>query len=133
MKSRVETVRLSDKSKDLLVKIKRITGIQTWNIICRLAFCLSLRDKSMPPPASEGEKPAIEISWKVFAGELAYIYSGLLLQRFKLDQAITTEMTIDECLKRHIFRGLGSLDAATNHKNQGSLESLFKINSVDIL
>lgn len=127
MKSPVETVRLSDKSKDLLVKIKRITGIQTWNVICRIAFCLSLRDKSIPPPASEGEKPAIEISWKVFSGELADIYSGLLLQRFKLEQTIKSELTIDECLKRHIFRGLGSLDAATNQKNQGSLESLFKI------
>ena len=42
-------------------------------------------------------------------------------------------MTLDECLKRHIFRGLGSLDAATNQKNQGSLETLFKINSIDVL
>jgi DNA sulfur modification protein DndE len=133
MKSPIETVRLSDKSKDLLVKIKRITGIQTWNVICRIAFCLSLRDKSTPPPASEGEKPAIEISWKVFAGEMADVYSGLLLQRFKIEREANSDMTLDECLKRHIFRGLGSLDAATNQKNQGSLETLFKINSIDVL
>jgi len=133
MKSPIETVRLSDKSKDLLVKIKRITGIQTWNVICRIAFCLSLRDKSNPPPASEGEKPAIEISWKVFAGEMADVYSGLLLQRFKIEREAKSDMTLDECLKRHIFRGLGSLDAATNQKNQGSLETLFKINSIDVL
>jgi len=132
MRSPVETVRLSDKSKDLLVKIKRITGIQTWNVICRIAFCLSLRDRSTPPPASEGEKPAIEISWKVFAGELGDIYSGLLLQRFKLERLNNSDMTIEECLKRHIFRGLGSLDAATNQKNKGSLELLFKINRVNI-
>jgi DNA sulfur modification protein DndE len=133
MKSPIETVRLSDKSKDLLVKIKRITGIQTWNVICRIAFCLSLRDKSTPPPASEGEKPAIEISWKVFAGEMADVYSGLLLQRFQIEREAKSDMTLDECLKRHIFRGLGSLDAATNQKNQGSLETLFKINSIDVL
>jgi DNA sulfur modification protein DndE len=126
MRSPVETVRLSDKSKDLLVKIKRITGIQTWNVICRIAFCLSLRDRSTPPPAIEGEKPAIEISWKVFAGEFGDVYSGLLLQRFKFERSTNSDITIEECLKRHIFRGLGSLDAATNQKNDGSLHSLFK-------
>lgn len=129
MKSPVETVRLSDKSKDLLVKIKRVTGVPTWNVTCRLAFCLSLRDESFPPPAAEGERSAIEMPWKVFAGEFADIYSGLLLQRFNLDQAVMCEITIDECLRRHIFRGLGSLDAITNQKNQGSLRSVFEVSS----
>lgn len=128
MKPPIETVRLSDRSKDLLIKIKRASGIPTWNVICRLAFCLSLRDKSPPPPATEGQKPAIEISWKVFGGELADIYGGLLKQRYNKDDLSALNISIEECLKRHIFRGLGSLDAATSAKNQGSLAGLFQTN-----
>jgi DNA sulfur modification protein DndE len=123
MKSPTETIRLSDKSKDLLVKLKRVTGIETWNVICRLAICLSMRDKSTPPPASEGEKQAIEISWKVFAGEHSAVYAALIAERHSVESKNGTGITIDEMIKRHIFRGLGSLDAATNSKNNGSLLS----------
>jgi DNA sulfur modification protein DndE len=121
MKPPTETIRLSDKSKDLLVKIKRITGIETWNVICRLALCLSIRDKSTPPPASEGEKQAIEISWKVFSGEYSAVYAALITDRHLYESKKGNGVTIDEMIKRHIFRGLGSLDAATNSKNNGSL------------
>ena len=127
MKLAIDTVRISDKGKDLLAKIKRTTGIPTWNVICRLAFCLSLRDKSTPPPASEGDKPAIEIAWKVFGGENAEIYKALLLKRYIIERSLNTDLTLEECLKRHIFRGLGSVDASTNTKNGGSLISLVEL------
>jgi DNA sulfur modification protein DndE len=125
MKHSIDTIRVSDKGKDLLAKIKRTTGIPTWNVICRMAFCLSLRDKSTPPPASEGDKPAIEIAWKIFGGENAEIYKALLLKRYSNERATNPNLSLEECLKRHIFRGLGSLDAATNQRNQTNIYRFF--------
>lgn len=126
MRPPVETVRLSDRSKDVLTKLKRSTGIQTWNVLSRMAFCLSARDHSVPPPATEGERPSIEMTWKIFAGENPDIIAALLKLRFIKDKQSGFSGSIDECLKRHIFRGLGSLDAATNTKNQGSLRKVFE-------
>jgi DNA sulfur modification protein DndE len=125
MKPPVETVRLSDRSKDILTKLKRSTGIQTWNVLSRMAFCLSVRDHSVPPPATEGERPSIEMTWKIFAGAQTDLLAGLVKTRLAKDKAAGFSGTVEECLKRHIFRGLGSLDAATNTKNDGSLSKVF--------
>lgn len=125
MKAPVDTVRLSDRSKDILTKLKRSTGIQTWNVLSRMAFCLSVRDNSVPPPATEGERPSIEMTWKIFSGEHSDVIAALLKMRFAQDRDSGFHGSVEECLKRHIFRGLGSLDAATNAKNQGSLSKVF--------
>jgi len=126
MKQPLESIRISDRGRDLLIKIKRSTKIETWNTLCRLAFCLSLRDSSVPPPLPQNTGGGIEISWKVFGGQFAEIYSGLLYLRWRKDKAGGFKGTIEECMRRHLFRGLGSLDASTNVKNSGSLISLFK-------
>jgi DNA sulfur modification protein DndE len=131
MKTPVDTVRLSDRSRDILTKLKRSTGIQTWNTLARVAFCLSLRDRSVPPPATQGERPSIEMSWKVFAGGNGDIYAALLKQRVRHDEAAGFSGSSEECLKRHIFRGLGSFDAATNARNNGSLARVFDTPALD--
>lgn len=84
-----------------------------------------MRDDSVPPPATQGDRPAIEMTWKVFGGEYADVYAAIITLRHKQDTSNGFDGGIEECLKRHIFRGLGSLDAATNAKNKGSLLDLF--------
>jgi hypothetical protein len=59
----------------------------------------------------------------VFAGEHSAVYAALIAERHSVESKNGTGITIDEMIKRHIFRGLGSLDAATNSKNNGSLLS----------
>ena len=36
------SVRVNQQAKDQLIKLKRITGIKQWNVLCRWALCLSL-------------------------------------------------------------------------------------------
>ncbi|EAX0453961.1 DUF1832 domain-containing protein, partial [Salmonella enterica] len=45
----IEHVRLSEKAKQQLITLKRRTGIDNWNVLCRWAFCLSLAEKAVPP------------------------------------------------------------------------------------
>ncbi|PSN10275.1 hypothetical protein C7293_28725 [filamentous cyanobacterium CCT1] len=46
----VERVRISQAGKDQLIKLKRVTKIDQWNILCRWAFCRSLAEPAKPSP-----------------------------------------------------------------------------------
>ncbi len=40
----LDRVRISQAAKDQLIKLKRVTKIDQWNILCRWAFCRSLAE-----------------------------------------------------------------------------------------
>src|SRR4051812_42843201 len=46
----IKQIRLSSQAKDQLTRLKAKTGIGQWNILCRWAFCLSLRQPAPPTP-----------------------------------------------------------------------------------
>ena len=46
----IKQVRLSTQAKEQLMRLKSRTGIQHWNVLCRWAFCLSLRQYTPPAP-----------------------------------------------------------------------------------
>jgi DNA sulfur modification protein DndE len=124
MKAPVDSLKISDRGRDLLIKLKRNTGLAHWNEICRLAFCLSLRDVSLPPPFDQVSDKSVTIDWKVFAGMHASIYSGLLVMRHKMDTSQGFDGTVEECLRRHVQRGLGSLDAALDQASGFGLSTI---------
>ena len=37
----IDHIRLSQQAKDQLIKLKRVTGIEHWNVLCRWALCVS--------------------------------------------------------------------------------------------
>ena len=43
----IEQVRVSERARVQLINIKRRTGVQNWNIICRWALAISLKDKKL--------------------------------------------------------------------------------------
>jgi len=47
----LDHIRVSERGRDQLVRLKRPTGIQHWNVLCRWAFCMSLADSCVPTPA----------------------------------------------------------------------------------
>jgi len=46
----IKQVRFSTQAKEQLIRLKTRTGIAHWNVLCRWAFCLSLRQASLPAP-----------------------------------------------------------------------------------
>ncbi|PNU18826.1 DNA sulfur modification protein DndE [Geothermobacter hydrogeniphilus] len=110
----IETVYLSQKEKDQLIKIKRTTGIKNWNILCRWALCLSLRDKTQPPAVEVTGDHAIEMTWKVFGGQDHEIYLALLKERCKNDKALLNKESITQQLRAHLNRGILHLSATKN-------------------
>ena len=49
----IDLLRTSANVRNSLTRIKTITGIPNWNIICRWAFCLSLKQTSLPREVDE--------------------------------------------------------------------------------
>ncbi|MCA9450138.1 MAG: DNA sulfur modification protein DndE, partial [Candidatus Omnitrophica bacterium] len=111
----VETIRLGKQSRDQLIKIKRITGIENWNIICRWALCTSLREPTLPPKRKISVEDGVEITWKVFAGDQAAVYAGLIRNCYLRQNS--KSMSEAEFTHAHVQRGLGFLASGTTTKN----------------
>lgn len=108
MKPPVETVRISQRGKEILINTKKRTGIDQWNILCRWALSASLAVETPPKPDKTIEDSNIEIAWKVFGGQSAELLTVLLASRKKTDFS-TSKMTEAEYFRAHLERGIGYL------------------------
>ena len=63
----VKQIRLSQKAKDHLSRLKGKTGINNWNILCRWALCYSLSEKTIPTDIEIPSDSNLEMSWYTFA------------------------------------------------------------------
>lgn len=117
MKSPVETVRISKQGKDQLQKIRKQTGIEHWNALCRWAFCVSLREQKVPTVYAEKLDGGVEMTWKVFAGDQSEIYAALTYFRANQDGFPATPEGHASCLRAHLHRGLGYLASGNNTRS----------------
>ena len=103
-------IRLSQTAKNQLITLKRRTGIQQWNILCRWAFCLSLSVASKPNEADIKLDSNIEIDWETFAGEFNEdLYWALMKARCVRDEIALDQASINRQFILHIHRGISYL------------------------
>lgn len=105
----VEHIRLSQQAKDQLIKLKRVTGIEHWNVLCRWALCLSLSEQSAPSAAKIPADSNVEMSWKVFGGRYADLYLALLKERCVRDGFGTRPEVLAQQFRLHLHRGISYL------------------------
>jgi DNA sulfur modification protein DndE len=117
----LEHITLSEKARDQLVKLKRVTGIQHWNILCRWAFCTSLAELTIPSPTKIPADSSLEMTWKVFGGSYEEIYLALLRQRCEHDGLGTTDEVLSMQFRLHLHRGIGYLAADKRLKTVADL------------
>lgn len=101
----LETVRLSQQSKEQLLRVKRHTGIRNWNVLCRWAVCLSLSDSRPCRAASRATDSNVEMTWKTFSGS----YATALEVAIRVRALEIDGLSVDECLNRHLERGIAIL------------------------
>jgi DNA sulfur modification protein DndE len=107
----IKQVRLSNQAKEQLIRLKTRTGIQQWNILCRWALCLSLREKTPPTPIDIPADSNVEMTWQVFGGEHNDLYLALLKQRCRNDGLDVGTETLNRQLRLHLHRGIGYMAA----------------------
>lgn len=105
----IEHIRLSKQAREQLIRLKRHTGIEHWNILCRWAFCRSLAEKSVPPPAKIPADSNVEMSWRVFGGRHADLYLALLKQRCVVDGIPVNDEELATQFRLHLHRGIAYL------------------------
>lgn len=102
----IDIIRLSEKQKQHLINLKRRTGIENWNVLCRWALCASLSDATIPPKENIPSDSNVEMTWRTLAGSEHKIYEAILLFRYKEDKV---QDPINDFIKKHISRGLNIL------------------------
>ena len=105
----IETVRLSEKAKQQLITLKRNTGIENWNVLCRWAFCVSMSEPTKPPAEGQSASSSIDMHWKTFAGHEEDAYRAILLARMTQDFGSFTGAQVSTQFRLHINRGISRL------------------------
>lgn len=122
----IEHIRLSQKEKENLIRLKRVTGIKNWNTLCRWAFCLSLANPEKPRRGKIVSDSTLEMTWKIFGGKLHKVYTALLLQRCKKDGVDLDDDSVMEQFRYHLKRGINQLILDKEIKDiEGLLEKAF--------
>jgi len=121
MKPPIETIRIAQQGKDQLLKLRRNTGIEHWNVLCRWAFCVSLREPTPPPVYNEKLDGGVEMTWKVFAGDQSDVYAAITYIRAQRDNFPDTPEGRASCFRAHIHRGLNYLASGTSTRSLSDL------------
>ncbi len=102
-----DAVRISARGREILIKLKRYTGIGQWNTLCRLAYCYSLAIGTEPTHSPEKGDCALEIEWGTFCGPLKTELAALTI--LHSGKHGTSHSDIAKYVRGHVERGLGAI------------------------
>jgi len=122
----IENVRISEKAKIQLITLKRRTGIQNWNVLCRWALCLSLRESTPPPFENIIADSTVEMTWRTFTGGLENLYMALLISNAKKDGISLEKAELNNYFKLHLHRGISYLNGSSSDSIDELLGNLIK-------
>ena len=105
----IERLRLNAAARNQLSTLKRRTGIEHNNAICRHALCISLANPSVPPDENFSTNGGVEIDWRTFTGGQDALYLNLLMVRLRSENRRVSDELIRQTLLLHVHRGLSYL------------------------
>lgn len=120
----IKQIHLSNVSKDKLSRLKGKTGIKNWNVLCRWAFCYSLKEGTVPTDIEIDSNSNIEMSWLTFAGEYHEIYEALIKEWCIENSLGSDDDTVTKYFKLHLERGIGYLSGTNFIKDIKNLLDL---------
>lgn len=120
----IKQIKLSAKARDQLIRLKSRSGITQWNILCRWALVVSMKEE-MPPTVVEIPADSnVEMSWQVFGGDLSGLYWMIVKARCLKDGLETDDATIAQQFRLHLHRGISYLATPSTINDIGDLVGL---------
>lgn len=120
----MKQIRLSQRSKEKLSRLKGKTGIKNWNILCRWALCYSLSEKTVPTDVEIPADSNLEISWYTFGGEYSDLYDALI-RAWCIEMGLPTDhATLQKYFHLNLERGIAHLSGTGFIKSLDDLISL---------
>ena len=120
----IEHIRVSRAARDQLITLKRRTGITQWNVLCRWALCRSLAEPAAPPATRLTLDSNVEMTWRVFAGDLDDILWALVRYRCHQDGLPLDDETLAQQFRLHLHRGISYLAGDTQVSDVAGLATL---------
>lgn len=105
----MDRIKLNASAKNQLTTLKRRTGIEHNNALCRHALCISLANPSVPPLEAYSFGGGIEIDWRTLTGGQDALYLNLLAVRILSEGKKVSEELIRQTFVQHVHRGLSYL------------------------
>jgi len=121
MDIKIEKLRTTSNIKNILTRLKSITGSQYWNVICRWGLCTSLKQSTLPRLVEE-KLDGVEIDYDVFVGKNKSIYTQLLINNLKKNKIEITKDNVYKYLYAHVSRGVSII----YNKKMKNISDLFK-------
>ena len=121
----IETVRVSAKARDELIRLKTKTQIENWNTLCRWAIChsLSVNIGEALPNIDHATDSNVEMTWRTFSGRHEELYWALVVERCRKDKLdVNDHEIIAQQFKLHLHRGIQYLAAKKDLTIAGFLE-----------
>lgn len=120
----IKQVRLSQKAKEQLSRLKGKTGIKNWNILCRWALCYSLSENTIPTDIPLVVDSNLEMTWFTFGGEYYELYEALVKAWcIKMDLP-TDDNTVARYFRLNLERGIAHLGGTGFIKNIDDLANM---------
>jgi DNA sulfur modification protein DndE len=112
MKPPLESISVSQRSREILITLKRRTGIPNWNVICRWAFCDSLANNNRPVIVIGQPESNIDMSWDTFAGDISDALLAAFEVRANKDKVPKDKHERATYFRSHLERGIAQLQNA---------------------
>ena len=122
MNINIDQLRTSTSLKNLLTRIKGITSIQNWNVLCRWGFCFSIKQSTLPRMVDE-KLDGVEIDYDVLVGKNKIIYTQLLINNLRKNNIEINKENLTKYLYAHVNRGVSII---YNYKMK-SIKNLLEI------
>lgn len=108
-------IKVSEDVDQKLRQLKARTGL-TPNLLCRIGFCLSLREPAIPNPLAYDEKSNREFNRYTLTGGWDVLFVALLTQRC-INDGLRVPEDLEEQFRAHLNRGVLLLFTRVKHLN----------------
>lgn len=105
----IDRIRLTAAAKIQLATLKRRTGMEHNNALCRHALCVSLANPSSLPDEVLSFANGLDIDWRTFTGNHEAVYYNLVVMRLLNDNKNPTVGAVKDAAVLHTHRGLSYL------------------------